>query len=109
VSETILVRGHTVSPLTWLPQDPIEEDLELNYPGVRATYVFGPPHPGDIEERECIEEWNRRMPAYLQSGKLPKSLIPLKVFRGGISDLPKVVHFIKTAVDLTQDLVVTMA
>jgi NADPH-dependent curcumin reductase CurA len=40
--------------------------------------------------------WNKNvLPKYLESGKLSKGVVPLKVFTGGLDELPEAIDYVR--------------
>jgi len=82
--------------------------LDTKGVNVLVTYVFEGTKPENTDDFRRMVEWNKRLPGYIEAGKLPKGVVPLKVFRGGMEDLPEAIDYVRQGKTSGQKVVVTM-
>lgn len=51
--------------------------------------------PKNAEDFAWAADWHKRVPSYVESGKLPEGVVPLKTFPGGLEDLPEALDYLR--------------
>lgn len=70
--------------------------------------VYSVLKPKNAKDFAHITNWHKRLPEYVESGKLGKGVVPLKVFSGGLDDLPEALDYVRQGKTSGQKVVVTI-
>jgi len=63
--------------------------------------------PKNVDDFTQMTQWNKEIiPKYLESGKLFKGVVPLKVYNGGLEDLPEAIDYVRQGKTSGQKVVV---
>jgi hypothetical protein len=63
--------------------------------------------PQNEHESKHVADWNTGISSYIESGKLGKGLVPLKVFSGGIEEIPAALDYVRQGKNSGEKVVVT--
>lgn len=55
-----------------------------------------------------MADWNQRLPSYIEAGQLGQGTVPLKVFAGGLEELPEAIDYLREGKQSGQKIVVTL-
>jgi NADPH-dependent curcumin reductase CurA len=72
------------------------------------VFVYSVLQPNNVEDFGHIIDWYRRLPEYVESGKLGEGIVPLKAFSGGLDDLPEALDYVRQGKTSGQKVVVTI-
>ncbi|PVG04010.1 hypothetical protein CPB86DRAFT_822001 [Serendipita vermifera] len=83
------------------------KDLDSKGVNVRSILLLNALNPQNKDDFKQITDWNKRIPSYVEQGKLGKGLIPLKVFSGGIDEVPQALDYVRRGEQSGEKVVVT--
>ena len=76
---------------------------------VHRVLIYSALKPKNEDDFRQMVEWNKEiLPAYLESEKLSKGVVPLKVFSGGLDHLPEALDYVRQGKTSGQKVVVTL-
>jgi hypothetical protein len=88
---------------------PSPKDFNNNGVDVHMILVYSALKPKNVDDFRQMVEWNEKiLPKYLETGKLSKGVVPLKVFTGGLDDLPEAIDYVRQGNTSGQKVVVTL-
>jgi NADPH:quinone reductase-like Zn-dependent oxidoreductase len=87
---------------------PPPQDLDSKGVKVYNVFVYTVLKPNNAEDFSHITDWHKRIPEYIESGKLGKGVVPLKVFSGGLDDLPEALDYVRQGKTSGQKVVITL-
>ncbi|KIM27903.1 hypothetical protein M408DRAFT_70528 [Serendipita vermifera MAFF 305830] len=65
--------------------------------------------PTNVDDFTKMAEWNGKiLPKYLETGKLHKGVVPLKVYTGGLDELPEAIDYVRQGKTSGQKVVVLL-
>lgn len=95
-----------IDPLPLVVPPPKEADTKgVKYHPILIYSTLKPKNESDFKR---IGEWYRILPSYVESGKLPKGVVPLKVYDGGLEDIPEALDYVRQGKTSGQKVVVTL-
>lgn len=74
---------------------------------VKTILVYTTLKPKNADDHRKMAEWYKKIPSYIESGKLYKGIVPLKVFHG-FDQLPEAIDYVRQGKVSAQKLVVTL-
>jgi hypothetical protein len=74
---------------------------------VDSILLYDTLNPQNEHEFKHIADWNTRISSYIESGKLGKGLVPLKVLSGGIEEIPAALDYVRQGKNSGEKVVVT--
>jgi hypothetical protein len=88
---------------------PSPEDFNNNSVDVHMIFVYSALNPKNADDFRQMVDWNKEiLPKYLETGNLSKGVVPLKVFTGGLEDLPEAIDYVRQGNTSGQKVVVTL-
>jgi len=85
------------------------KDLDTKDVDVHRIIIYSALKPKNTEDFKQMAEWNGTiLPKFLETGKLSGGVVPLKIFTGGLEDLPEAIDFVRKGKNSGQKVVVTL-
>lgn len=87
---------------------PAAKDLDSKGVKVLEILVYSALKPKNEKDFKQMADWNERLPSYVEAGKLGQGTVPLKVFSGGLDDIPEAIDYLRQGKHSGQKVVVTL-
>lgn len=85
------------------------KDLDAKGVNIIQIVVYSALKPKNVDDFTQMVKWNKEiLPKYLESGKLSKGVVPLKVYNGGLEDLPEAIDYVRQGKTSGQKIVVLL-
>jgi len=86
---------------------PPPKDFDAKGAEVINILVYSTLKPTNTDDHRKMTEWNKKITSYIESGKISKGVVPLKVFHG-FEQLPEAIDYVRQGKVSGQKLVVTL-
>jgi len=105
IETSVSILGQGGELVTLLPP---AKDLDTHGVKIHHILVYSVLKPKNEADFAYITDWYKRLPSYIESGKLSKGVIPLKIFDGGLEDLPEALDYVRQGKVSGQKVVVIL-
>jgi NADPH-dependent curcumin reductase CurA len=87
---------------------PVPKEIDAKGVTYHHILVYSTLKPKNESDFTKMAEWYRILPSYVESGKLSKGVVPLKVYDGGLDDIPEAIDYVRQGKTSGQKVVVTL-